>query len=262
MRRRRVSGSLQLLIVLLLASFASSCALRSQRYRDFTTPTPIPDGDYLIIGFMGGRDSWRNERVGMGRMAGRLRALQRPGVHVVTVENSKRRLALRLVRAAADRDRDGVLHPEERRAMRVVLFGQSFGGAAVVKFARQLQQIDIPVLLTVQVDSVGLNDDVIPSNVRTAANLYQRDGLIIRGPQLIRAEDPEKTRIIGNYRYTYRDKNMSLSGLPFYKTIFRRDHTRMDRDPEVWTKVEELVLGALGDGSRISSSVQLPSGTQ
>ncbi len=50
-----------------------------------------------------------------------------------------------------------------------------------MKLARQLQQMDVPVLLTVQVDSVGIGDAVIPSNVSLAANLFQRNGWIIRG---------------------------------------------------------------------------------
>ena len=47
----------------------------------------------------------------------------------------------------------------------LVMYGQSFGGAAVVKLARQLQAMSLPVLLTIQIDSVGRDDSVIPQNV-------------------------------------------------------------------------------------------------
>jgi hypothetical protein len=80
----------------------------------------------------------------------------------------------------------------------LILYGQSFGGAAVVKLARELEVMGVPVLLTVQVDSVGRGDGIIPANVARAANLFQRNGLFIRGEPKIRAQDPSRTTIIGN----------------------------------------------------------------
>src|SRR5262245_41566468 len=139
-----------------------SLGCSSQRWEDFTIPTPIAAEDTLIIGFHGGRDAWDNQKVGVGRMAARLRELKLPRTHVQTVENTKRDLALRFVKAALDRNHDGHLDNAERQSARIILYGESFGGAAVVKFARQLQELDVPVLLTVQVDSVGRNDDAIP----------------------------------------------------------------------------------------------------
>jgi hypothetical protein len=216
----------------------------AQRWEHFTVPVPLKAEDTLIIGFHGGRDAWNNGRVGVGRMATRLRALDLPKTHIQTVENTRRDLALRFVRAALDRNHDGNLNEAERKAARIVLYGESFGGAAVVKFARQLNQLNVPVLLTVQVDSVGRGDEVIPANVTAAANLYQQNGRIIRGPQSIRAESPKRTRILGNFRYDYHNSDIDISDLPWHKTIFRNDHTRMDRDPKVWKQVEELILNA------------------
>jgi hypothetical protein len=217
----------------------------SQRWEHFTVRTPLAPEDTLIIGFHGGRDAWDNEKVGVGQMASRLRELKLPSTHVQTVENTRRELALRFVRAAFDRNQDGVLDDTERRSARIILYGESFGGAAVVKFARQLQQLDLPVLLTVQVDSVGRSDEVIPSNVLAAANLYQRNGRFIRGPQQIRPQDPARTRILGNSRYEYLNSNIDISDLPWHKTFLRRDHARMDRDPRVWARVEELIVNAV-----------------
>lgn len=207
-------------------------------------PTPIAAEDTLIIGFQGGRDDWNNEKVGVGQMAIRLRELKLPRTHIQTVENTKRDLALRFVKAAVDRNQDGHLDESERKSARIILYGESFGGAAVVKFARQLQELEIPLLLTVQVDSVGRNDEVIPSNVKAAANLYQRNGKVIRGPQAIRAQDPNRTQILGNFRYDYTDSTIDISDLPWHKTFLRSDHARMDRDPKVWQKVEELIVKA------------------
>ncbi len=212
-------------------------------------PAPTGQPDALILGFMGGRDSWYDARPGVGRLAKKLREMGLPRVQVATVENRKRGVALELVRRVFDRNRDGELDSGERESARLILYGQSFGGAAVVKFARELKKLDIPVMLTVQVDSVGRNDEIIPSNVAAAANLFQRDGFFVHGRAPIRAEDPRKTEIIGNFQFSYRDRAIDLSGVPWRKKIFRGAHTRMDLDPAVWSKVEKLILSALQPGS-------------
>lgn len=235
-----------LLILFLAAATAASCILRSgQQYGHFATNTPIEQGDTLILGFMGGRDSWKNTEVGVGRIAQRLRERDLAGVHVETVENRKRELGVRLVRSALDTNRDGRLQSTERQQARIVVYGQSFGGAAVVKFARQLDALNVPILLTVQVDSVGRGDGMIPPNVRSAANIYQDNGRLIRGEAPIRAVDPTRTKILGNFRFDYADSPIDVSDLPWYKTLARIAHAKMDRDPKVWNKVEALILEAL-----------------
>ncbi|HXE76116.1 MAG TPA: hypothetical protein VNN18_10845 [Candidatus Xenobia bacterium] len=230
--------------LILLVAALMGLAVRvasAQRYEDFTTPTPLAHGDYLVIGFQGGRRAWDDESEGVRRLALKLRAANLPGVHVETVENRRRDIALQLVHNALDRNRDGQLDPQERASARIIVYGQSFGGAAVVKFARHLAAQGIPVLLTVQIDSVGRDDALIPPNVRRAANLYQSDGLLIRGEPEIRAQDPAQTTILGNFLFSYKDRKVDLSGVPWYRKIFRADHSRMNIDPEVWAKVEELI---------------------
>jgi hypothetical protein len=105
--------------------------------------------------------------------------------------------------------------------------------------------MDVPVLLTVQVDSVGRNDGLIPANVARAANLFQRNGRLIRGEPEICAEDPARTMIIGNFEFDYRDRKIDLSEVSWLKKLFRTAHTRMDFDPAVWAKVEELIAGEI-----------------
>ena len=221
------------------------CAARGQRYSDFITRTPLPPRNTLVLGFLGGRQPWDSKTEGTRLLALRLREKALPGVHIETVENRKRKLALVLIRNAFDRDGDGELSAGERQSARLILYGQSFGGAAVVKLARQLRKLDIPVLLTIQIDSVGLGDYLIPPNVRRAANLHQQDGKLIRGEAPIFAEDPEGTEIVGEFQYSYRNRKIDLSGVPWHKKLFRIDHSKMNRDPEVWNKVEELILAEL-----------------
>jgi hypothetical protein len=128
-----------------------------------------------------------------------------------------------------------------------VVYGQSFGGAAVLKFARSLERRSIPVVLTVQVDSVGRGDGLVPTNVRFALNLYQSDGWLIRGEQPIRAEDQRKTVILGNERFHYSrppGSEIEVDDLPWWKLVFRIPHTRMDRDERVWNRVGRAIRTA------------------
>ncbi|MBI3669464.1 MAG: hypothetical protein HY237_06775 [Acidobacteria bacterium] len=247
MSRYRIRPPKLLVLAVAAAQLSeAACALRrGQTYQSFVAPTPLPAHSTLILGFLGGREPWNNDKRNVRKLALKLRAMNLPDVHVETLENTKRNLAAELIRNAFDRNRDGQLDTEERASVRLILYGQSFGGAAVVKLARQLKEMDVPVLLTVQVDSVGRGDAVIPSNVARAANLYQRDGLFIRGEPEIRAEDPRKTTILGNARFDYRNKKVDLSGVSWTKKVFRTAHTKMDFDPDVWLKVKQLILAEL-----------------
>ena len=237
-------------VVIYLVLLTGNTLVVAQRYQDFITNTPLNENHVLIIGFMGGRESWDNDERGVRKLALRLRTMNLPGVHVETIENKKRRLALGLIRSAFDRDRNGRLDKHERSSARLIIYGQSFGGAAVVKLARQLKEIDLPVLLTLQVDSVGRGDKKIPSNVSRAANLFQRNGLFIKGEREIRAEDPNKTMIIGNFRFDYNGKKIDLSQVSWVKRLFHTAHTKMDHDPEVWSLVEKLILDVVSSERR------------
>lgn len=231
--------------VAIAVAASSGCALRGQRYEHFRTATPLDDDQFLVIGFLGGRKKYDTPNRGVTRLAQRLRDMNLPGVHVEVVENQRRYLALELIRKALDTNGNGWLEPEERTAPRVILYGQSFGGAAVVKLARDLDLLGVPVLLTVQVDSVGRDDGEIPGNVRTAINLFQTDGLFIRGEAPIRAADPQRTRI-ENIQFHYDSKNIPVSDILWIKYLFLGAHTKMDFDPEVWQRVEQIMLEEIG----------------
>lgn len=238
---RRLSYS----VAVLLLCFCSACLWRGQRYRHFTTPTPLQPNSILILGFMGGREPWDNNNRSVRQLAMKLRAANLAGIRVETVENKKRALALELIRNAFDRNRDGTLDQKERGSVRLILYSQSFGRAAVVKLARQLERTGVPVFLTVQVDSVGRGDGSIPPNVFSAANLFQSNGWFIRGEPEIRAEEPMKTTIIGNFKFDYDRKTIDISRVPWGKKAFRLAHTRMEYDPDVWAKVEELIMDGI-----------------
>ncbi len=230
-------------IACLLAALPVGATARAETFNCSSDPATQPR--ILVVGFMGGRNHRDDVRFGVGRFAKKLRDMALPCVQVATFENTKREQALKLVRRAFDGDGNGRIDSYERESTRLIVYGQSFGGAAVVKFARQLKEAGIPVLLTVQVDAVGLNDQVIPSNVAAAASLFQRNGVFIHGPRHIRAEDPRATEIIGDFQFDYRGSAIDISDLTWPQKVLRESHIRMDRDPVVWNKVEELILARL-----------------
>ena len=212
---------------------------------DFTTPTPLPPGSTLVLGFLGGVEKWDGETHRVRKLALELRDKNLPGVYVETASNHSRGYAIELLKRALDQNGDGRLDPAERHSVRIILYGHSMGGGAVVRAARELETMGVPVALTVQIDSVGITDDLIPSNVARAANLYQHEGKFIHGRSEIRAEDPRKTEILGNFLYSYRDKHVDTSDLPWYHQVVPTVHMKMERDPEVWARVESFILDAI-----------------
>lgn len=231
------------LLVSAVLSLETGCAiLRPQGYQTFVTRTPVPANSYLVIGFMGGVEAWDAEKHYVRRLALKLRSLDLPNVYVETVESRQVNLALQLIPNALDRNGDGKLDDQERASARVILYGHSLGGAAVVKLAGQLKEIGVPVLLTIQIDSVGRKDRVIPSNVARAANFYQHNGPFIRGRSEIVAEDPQKTTILGNFKYDYKHKKVDDSALFWLARILEGAHAKLEFDPEVWANVGQLIV--------------------
>lgn len=209
--------------------------------KDWSAPVPLPRGAMLVIGFLGGWERWDDGRRGVRRLALRLRESAPRGLFVETVSNHDRRLARRILLDSLDRDRDGRLNQEETESVDLVFYGQSFGGAAAVYLARDLGRRGIPVRLTVQVDSVGRRDHLIPPNVARALNLYQRDPGPIRGEPRIRAADPSRTQILGNLPFTYLFREVDMSGYPAIARRIGLSHWKMDNDPAVWAIVETAI---------------------
>lgn len=229
--------------VLLFSLVTAGAQCRGQSFADFKTPLPLAPGSTLVLGFLGGWERWDDPHRGVRKLAMELRG--RRGVYAETVSNHRQSLALELIQAAFDWNHNGHLDPDERAGARIILYGQSLGGAAAVKVARKLQALGIPVLLTVQVDSVGHNDAVIPANVAAAANLFQHDGPPIMGRTRIRAEDPSRTRILGNFQYRYWFKNVDMSSATWARKNLGGAHARMELDPKVWAQVGRLIQQAI-----------------
>jgi hypothetical protein len=196
-------------------------------------------------------ERWDDKSRGVRQVAIKLEAMNLPNVHVETLENRKRDLAIKFIQNAFDYNQNGSLDDWERDSARLILYGHSLGGAAVVEISRELKKMGVPVLLTVQIDSVDLvyDDHVIPSNVKRAANLFQNDGWILRGEDEIEPENPNKTEILANIRFDYRDKNVDMSSMTWERRLFSIPHVKMEADPEVWVTVGKMILSEIVDNT-------------
>jgi len=201
----------------------------------------------MVIGFVGGfvkHDARAHSTV---QVVEHLRNEHREGVYVQSFANRHRDQAYKEILKHLDRNNDGALSADEKQNARIVIFGHSWGASETVTLARQLERDGIPVLLTIQVDSVskiGQNDSVIPGNVGQAVNFYQPDGIVHGRPQ-IRAADPAHTEILGNFRYDYKAKPISCEGYPWFDRILVKAHTEIECDPKVWSQVESLIYQKL-----------------
>jgi hypothetical protein len=198
---------------------------------------------YILIGFAGGFERHDNPRHGPVQLAQRIRQNLPTGDVIEVFENRHRRAAYKTILRLLDSNHDGVLSRQERSQARIILFGHSWGASAVVMLSRELDRAGIPVLLTVQVDSIEKpwqRDNVIPDNVAEAVNFYQPHGLLHGRAKIIAADD-SKTQILGNYRFDYRKEPAQCSGGSWFQHIFTPSHLQSNCDPHLWSQVEGLV---------------------
>jgi hypothetical protein len=224
-----------------------SVATHAESARPVNAPDAVATTPVIVIGFVGGfvrHDAMIHSAV---QVAAHLRQDYPSGVHVEVLENRRRETAHAEIIRFVDVDHGGTLSAEEKRNARIILYGHSWGASEAVTLARELGKEGIPVLLTVQVDSIskfGENDKVIPANVAEAANFYQLNGFLHGQPQ-IRAADPARTHIIGNFRFDYKANPISCKQYPWYDRVFMRSHIEIECDPRVWTQVESLIHSRL-----------------
>ena len=160
--RHRIHASIRSSLLVLCFAFAAYAEADSRTGVPEATTAPV-----IVIGFVGGfvrHGDTIHSAVQVGRI------FTGGNIHqecmwrcwkIAGGGGSARAKILRLL----DTDHDGKLSIEEKRNARIILYGHSWGAAAVVALARELDKEGIPVLLTVQVDSVskpGGNDRIIP----------------------------------------------------------------------------------------------------
>lgn len=166
----------------------------------------------LIVGILGGWQKSDAPQRGVRKLALGMRNLHLPGVEIETYANHHREAAL---------DKVKQWHAAAGPGSRIIVYGQSFGGAGAMKLDRELDALGIPVALSLHIDSVGANDRLIPADVGAAANFYEREGFPIRGQSL------------GNFEYQYRHKNKDIdeSAEKWSRRMFFGTHLKMEDDP-------------------------------
>jgi hypothetical protein len=218
------------------------------------------DSRPIVIGFLGGYVRHDDSVHTTVQVAKSLRDAYPNAIHVATFENRRVEDAHDLILNLLGAKSASALTEQQKRSAHIILYGHSWGACAVVSLARQLKTEGIPVLLTVQVDSVskaGRDDQTIPDNVRYAANFYQDKGFI-RGQPKIVAADASRTTILGNYFLDYSAHPIACPEYPWYTRFFMRSHIEIECDQKVWQRVENLIREKLPTASATSVAPATP----
>jgi hypothetical protein len=245
--RLRASLAFFLASFLALLCWASRAQAQEPRPAEPSAPSQAVNPSHIVIGFVGGYVSNTNMNHAEVQLVATLRKSYSPDVYVGAFENHKGAAAYREIIRLLDTDHDGTLSPEEKKNAHIIMYGHSWGASECLEIARMLQKIDVPVLLTIQVDSVTKphqDDGLVPANVLEAANFYQSYGRL-HGRAEIRAADPERTKILGNYVFDYKTNPIKCKGYPWWDSIFAKYHTEIECDTVVWDKIDALIRASL-----------------
>jgi hypothetical protein len=201
----------------------------------------------IVIGFMGGSVRANDLVHREALMADDLQQRYPLRLHAAVFANRDGHAALETILHLLDKDKNGCLNASERNAARIVIYGHSWGASETIALARRLNELSIPVLLTIQVDSVqklNEHDGLIPPNVHQAINFYQSDGFL-HGRSRILAMNPKQTVILGNFESAYKENPVSCDRYPWYARAFMKPHIEIENDPSVWNKIEALIQAEL-----------------
>jgi pimeloyl-ACP methyl ester carboxylesterase len=220
-------------------------------------PDGSSGGRVIVIGFVGGfvrPDDGKHPEV---QFAAYLRH-RYPLIEAEVFGNHHGGKALHQVVRLLDSDGDGVLTANEKGQSTIIIYGHSWGAAETVTLARALEQMGIPVALTIQIDTIakpGSQGATIPANVASAINFYQTRGPL-HGRPVIVAADPRQTTILGNVLMTYEDRPINCANYRWYVRVFNRPHHEIENDFRVWDRAASLIDSNL---SETTIRVQTPS---
>ncbi|MGH9682504.1 MAG: hypothetical protein ACRD4S_02685 [Candidatus Acidiferrales bacterium] len=211
-----------------------------------------PKSENIVVGFVGGYVGRNNTRHAEVQLADRLRREYPSGIVIATFNNHYYSRARNFILCTLHTENEDAMNGpdrlpnEKRHSARIILYGHSWGAAAAILLARELQHDGVPVALTVQVDSVSKwwrNDGVIPPNVAKAVNFYQRHGAL-HGRAEIAAADPTRT-VIQNFEFDYERHPVRCPGYPWWDLLFAEPHTEIECDPKVWNDINALIRDQL-----------------
>lgn len=183
----------------------------------------------VVVGFNGGREGPDSNVSGLVRLRRQIDASMAGSGHVVAMTYNNRDWA----RAAGDIAAYAGSVAAGPRPL-IVVFGHSWGGGAITKFARRLGEHDIEVALAVYVDAFALRNPRVPGNVRYAVNLYQRAGILrgfpLRGKSKLILEDPDATTLLANLQIRPQTDRYFGWHWNLVQPLFYLHHHRMGHD--------------------------------
>ena len=223
-------------------------------------PSNQAGSEVIVIGFLGGFVSHDEPHHPEVQLIRGLRQEYLNEVYFDIFENRKVGEAYKAILKRLGATGDRAPSADHKPRACIVLFGHSWGASAVVELSRKLERANIPVALTIQIDSVAKpfqNDWLIPPNVVQAVNYYQTHGLI-RGRQRILPADPTHTTILGNFLWQYKGDPAECHGFSWRGRLLSRGHTQIECDTDMWSQVETLVRAHLPSLVGQLNSLQLP----
>ena len=207
----------------------------------------------IVIGFLGGfakSGDAKHPEVGFGDY---LRERYPSAAQVSVVSNHEQRRVMADVLRLLDTDHNGILTDEEKGRAHIILYGHSWGASEAAAFARELEPLGIPVLLTIQIDIVpkpGQKPVLMPRNVEGAVNFFQSESEgMLHGRSEVVAEDPQRTKILGNIRMGYQGRHVDCRNYPWLARTFNKPHHEIENDARVWSQIATMIdarLASLG----------------
>lgn len=226
--------------MVLMTGIAHGQEVSPPEVRSAMTPPAIRN--VIVIGFVGGFVSRNDTKHPEVQFAAYLRD-RYPLIHAEVFGNHHGRKALEEVVRLLDTDHDGVLSSAEKERSTIILYGHSWGATETVAFAHQLGQMDIPVALTIQIDTIakpGHRASPISPNVASAINFYQTKGPLHGAPEIV-AFDPARTAVLGNIQMTYENRPINCDNYSWYSRTLNKPHHEIENDFRVWDKVASLI---------------------
>ena len=209
-------------------------------------PVEVPNRSIrkaIILGFVGGfvkRDDVKHPEVVFAKY---LRSRYGSAVHAEVFGNHEGKKAVEDTILRLDTDSGGFSTVAEKKRVKIILYGHSWGASEALAFARELERRGIPVALTIQIDSVkkfGRDDRTVPANVAKAVNFYQRKGLTPGQPLIVPA-DAAQTKILGNFQMKYEDHQVKCDNYRWVSRTFNKPHHEIENDPQIWYQIASLI---------------------